>query len=416
MVNFKEPYSYLYIFLFALAIRVVFVVLFPLQLWEYETIANNILAGQGFIFSHFGGVIYRSYCEPLYPFISAVVYFLTHHSVFALGLVQAVFSSTIAVSVYFLARSLYGQRIALLAGILIALHPGLIIYTTRQHPLTFDALFISLTLLAVVKIYNKISWRNIVIGGLVSGLCILTRPTILSFLPLALIYIFVRKKMAWGKSIMYAVVFFAVTGSIFLPWTLRNYFVQDMFMLTRSNGPYVFWLGNNPNFSGSAMDKDGRSLFKSAPKDFQKKIERLDEIGQNNEFLKDAFAYIKKYPWGFIERTAKKFYYFWWFNPQVGMLYPKSWLYLYKLFYIFVLSGALVGIFIAFKERLFKYKGEAVLMIFILLSISLLQSLFYIETRHRWAVEPILLIFTAKGVYSFFSKIYNNTKVSLRNL
>lgn len=404
MINFKEPYSYLYIFLFALAIRVAFVILFPLQLWEYETIANNILAGQGFIFPHFGGVIYRSYCEPLYPFVCAAVYFLTHHSIFALGLVQAVFSSAIAVSVYFLARSLYGQKIALLAGTLTALHPGLIIYTTRQHPLTFDALLISLTLLAIVKIYNKLNWHSLIIGGLVSGLCILTRPTILVFLPLALIYILISKKKSWGKSIIYGVVFFAVTGSVFLSWTLRNYFVHGTFMLTRSNGPYVFWLGNNPNFSGSAMDKDGQSLFKSAPKDFQKKIEGLDEIGQNNEFLKAASAHIKKYPFGFIERTVKKFYYFWWFNPQAGMLYPKSWLYLYKLFYIFVLSGALVGIFIAFREGLFKYKGEAVLMIFVLLSISLLQSLFYIETRHRWAVEPILLIFAARGIGFFFQR------------
>ena len=45
-------------------------------------------------------------------------------------------------------------------------------------------------------------------------------------------------------------------------------------------------------------------------------------------------------------------------------------------------------------------------ILLMLLSISLAQSIFYVEGRHRWAVEPLILIFTAAGILSFmpFSK------------
>jgi hypothetical protein len=180
--------------------------------------------------------------------------------------------------------------------------------------------------------------------------------------------------------------------------------MHKQFMLTRSNTPFVFWLGNNPNFSGSALDIKGEPVFNSAPAAFKEKTYTLNEAAQNKEFLTAAVKYIYEHPLRFIERTIKKFYYFWWFSPQSGLLYHKIWFILYKILYIFIVTAGLTGIYSTYQEGLFRAKPAIALILLMLLTISFTQSLFYIEGRHRWAIEPIFLIFTAKGLQMFFSK------------
>lgn len=403
--NLLDPrYRYMYVFLLALAIRVLVILLFSPEFWEYESIASNLLSGKGFSFYHMG-IIYRSYCEPFFPFFSACVYFLTHHNVFILELAQAFFSSLICVVVYFIGLRLYGQRVGFLAALLAAFHPGLIIYAVKLHPLTFDALFISFSLLAMIIAAAKLNLRNATLAGLAGGICVMSRPTILLFLPLAMIFILIQNKLGFKKGAGYFFAFAAFCGIIILPWVLRNYAVQGQFMLTRSNTPYVFWLGNNPNFSGSAFTKDGKGVFELAPSALMAKLATLDEVGQNKEFLNAALTHVKQYPLGFIIRTVKKFYYFWWFTPQAGLLYPGIWLILYKMFYILIFASAVWGLYLTFKVRDFGRLNELSIILLALLSISAVQSLFYIETRHRWGVEPVLLVFSAKGFLDLLARM-----------
>lgn len=398
-------FLFLCVFFVALTVRFLAVLLLPIETWEYEIIAKNFLEGKGFIYPQLG-VNYRSYCEPLYPVFCIFVYLLTGHDVFVLVILQAVFSALIAVVIFFCAKKLFGRKAAFIAGILAAFHPGLIAYTTKLHPLTFDALFIGLALLATFNLAENFCRRNLIIAGLVNGMCVLTRPTILIFMPFALFFILRKKKIEFRRGLIYAIVFFVSAAAVFSPWTIRNYLVQKKFVLTRSGMPFVFWLGNNPNFSGSALDNQGGAIFDLAPEEFKEKVSKLDEMAQNKEFLNSAFDYIMKHPFKFLERTAIKFFYFWWFSPQAGLLYPKIYFILYKIFYLLAFSLGLLGVFtclfgrqVSYKENLFNMKIGILLIIVMLLTISISQSLFYIETRHRWAVEPIFLIFTAKGIY-----------------
>jgi hypothetical protein len=54
-------------------------------------------------------------------------------------------------------------------------------------------------------------------------------------------------------------------------------------------------------------------------------------------------------------------------------------------------------IFIPSKENKGFY-DKIYLLIGMCLAISFFQSIFYVEMRHRWAIEPILLIFAANGI------------------
>jgi hypothetical protein len=403
--KYLKQFDYLAIFFFALILRIVAFIFWSPEFWEYETIAVNFLTGRGFVFTHIGNVDYKAYCEPLYPFVCILIYYFTQHSVFAMILVQVIVSSLIAIVVYFLGKDIYSPRIGVLAGILTAVHPGLLVYTIKFHPLIFDAFFISLTTLTMVKLLNNFTLKNVVIAGIISGLCILTRPTILFFLLFGWGYILLVNKIRFKKAAGYSLILFCLFSVVTLPWVLRNYSVFNKFVLTRTNGPYVFWLGNNPNFSGSAIDKNGRSLLELAPKEFREKINSLDEVGQNSEFLSSALAYIKKYPLDFFERITKKFYYFWWFTPQAGLLYPALLFSIFKVFSLLLLFFGVCGIIFSFIGKAIKQREKTNLALILLLSISFVQSLFYVETRHRLSIEPVFLVFVAQGIFICLKKI-----------
>jgi len=94
-----------------------------------------------------------------------------------------------------------------------------------------------------------------------------------------------------------------------------------------------------------------------------------------------------------------KFLHFWWFAPQTGIRYQAIWFWIYGAYYVAVLACAALGV--AALRRLPRESVEqAILVAVFLLGLSTLQSLYYVEGRHRWAVEPMLLIISGGGIAS----------------
>src|ERR1041385_7681906 len=62
------------------------------QTWETEQIATNLVEGRGFLFFT-PTLTYQSYCEPMYPYLAAAVYFVSGHSRMALVVVQLVIAA-----------------------------------------------------------------------------------------------------------------------------------------------------------------------------------------------------------------------------------------------------------------------------------------------------------------------------------
>jgi hypothetical protein len=89
---------------------------------------------------------------------------------------------------------------------------------------------------------------------------------------------------------------------------------------------------------------------------------------------------------------------FWWFPGTAGLNYPERWLLLYRVFYAVLLTGAILGIPAAWCRADRSGRQRVLLVLMMLGCISVAQSLFYVEGRHRWGVEPLLGIFLAAAV------------------
>jgi 4-amino-4-deoxy-L-arabinose transferase-like glycosyltransferase len=160
---------------------------FP-EFWEYEPLSGNLIDGKGFLHVHFG-TDYRAYAEPLYPRLVTGVYLITGHSTLALATVQCLLSALVTVVVYDVGRRTFGHRAGVVAGALVALHPGLAGYASKFHPLVLDTLFLSLVLLVVLRLVQEPAPGNAAVFGAALGGCVLTRPTILAFIPFALAWV-----------------------------------------------------------------------------------------------------------------------------------------------------------------------------------------------------------------------------------
>jgi hypothetical protein len=280
----------------------------------------------------------------------------------------------------------------------VVLHPGLIWYALKFHTLVLDSLFLTLVLIMTLKTRERSNRREATIWGVVIGGCVLARPPVIACLPLGVGWIFTR--LPPRKAARLSALALGVAIIVISPWVIRNYAVHGTFILTRTNPPFVFWLGNHPDASGSAVSPEGVPLFDLAPPEFRARVFAADELGQNRIFWEEASRYVWSNPVAFLSRTAKKFFYFWWFSPRAGLLYPRWQFRIYQVFYIFVLLTAAAGLVAACRRPELVRTDALVLLLLFLLSVSVSQSFYYVEGRHRLAVEGVLLVLSGHGLGS----------------
>ena len=102
--------------------------------FEYETIANNLLSGHGYTYaSPDGGLYVASQSSPLYIVLTAGVYLLTNHSQAAMLVLQALLGGATAVLAMWLGGYAFSRPAGIVAGTLVALDPALIAYSSQLH-------------------------------------------------------------------------------------------------------------------------------------------------------------------------------------------------------------------------------------------------------------------------------------------
>lgn len=393
----------------ALAVRVLGAValdgLHHPHLEEYDIVARNMLAGKEFSFAHHG-IVYHSYIAPMHVWVSAASHWLTGSVVAVMGL-QIVVGTGQALITSVVARRLFGGWVApLAAGSLVALHPGLVVYSaSRSHSLVFDALFFTLAVLFTLRLADRQTVMRAAHLGLIVGFGMLSRVTIILVLPVGIVWLLLVTPRTSRRVVLRSgIVACVCAAAIIAPWTVRTSLLHEQFVLIRTTGTETFWRGNNPNASGTSYIDANRTVISALSAEDVRDLEQQpDELAQAQWFRARATAFILENPLDFVRLTLLKFTYFWWHAPTTGLLYPGAWLPLYVGYYVFALI--LAGMGVARAGRVWSGRGRITLLIgALLLVLSSFQSLFYVEGRHRWAVESLILVFSGGGVASLLTR------------
>ena len=379
------------------------------ELFEYDAMARNLLAGRGLTYTHLG-IVYHSFAPPLLAWITIASYWLTGSIVPAM-LVQIAAGAAVAVVAAAIAEQLFCQRLAgLAAGWLVTVHPGLVVYSAaKAHPLSFDALFFALALLMFFRLFEQPTFRRAGMLGAIVGLGTLSRSTMLVFFPIGAVWLLAMEPRDGWRPAMRAVIVAAATAVVvILPVSVPDSILHHRPIFLISTSGEDFWDGNNPYATGHSYIDADHAVINALPPAERADLERQpDELAQSQWFMRQALAFIKVNPGFAVRLTFVKFFHFWWFAPQTGVLYPAAWREVYLAYYVGILALAALGVW-RLSQMSAPAAGLAALVGAFLLGLSALQSLYYVEARHRWAIEPMLLVLSGGGAAGLLARRTNS--------
>lgn len=239
----------------------------------YQIVADRIARGLGYTWAWPDGVVtYAAHYPVGYPALLAPFYALFGaHPVVAM-LVNALLG---AASVYAVHRlvAVNGSRLgALLAALLLAVHPALVLYTPALMTEGVAAAVVTLAAWLCQRASAR-GWGALVVAGVVLGLGILIRPQLLLAAPLLGLLASSASGGGWRRLGRAAVVT-ALAVATCLPWTARNCARLEACVFVSANGGWNLLIGSAPESDGHfipletiGVPEECREVFGEADKD-----------------------------------------------------------------------------------------------------------------------------------------------------
>ncbi|MCS7184626.1 MAG: glycosyltransferase family 39 protein, partial [bacterium] len=363
---------------------------------------------------------------PGHGILLAILWYITGiRSFLPIQLLQMILDSFMTLFIFKISKQLFTQKIAVVASYLYALYipeAWLSVLPIRDVWGTFGTILSTFYILRYM--FNK-KIRYVLISGIITGITVYFRPTII-FLPIILnIAILIRyglKKYIISTTIAISCVFFILT-----PWILRNYYHFKRIIITRTPFYQTIWQGfgefknqfgavNNDAYTIEQMKKEG---FKGRPGTIEydefikpKVIKVIKEHPLwylKIVIIRIPYALIiNRIPWGILQDDR-----YWYHQMFAEKMHEKSLLnyikiiakanpgfLITKFFDCIILLTALAGLYIIRKE----IKNFSILTLvpiyFILIHIPI-----HVEGRYMVPFHWIYLIFISVFINKVKAKL-----------
>lgn len=360
---------------------------------KYGELAFNIYSGNGFKYP--GSSREAIDKAPVYPYLLATVYKIFGGiNLKAIQFIQAVFHSLTTLLIFFLVSKVINYKVAIITQFIVALHPILIWYTARIWIESVYVFLFTITCIFYIKLYENITYKNVIITGILNGITILTKSTIL-FLPVVLMMPFYFKKGIKG---FFALMIVALISFLVIsPWLWRNYRLSDSHIFVHAT------LGQNIVL-GNTLAKNWVKQPLSNLESWSEGNETIKSIlNANNISFEDPMAEkilinynIEKFinnPVFLISRVAINFLTFWYLSesPLKSLFFL---LFQMPLFLIFIMS---------INKLINSYKFSWIIIITILYY-SILHAFIIGWGRYSVPLIPILMVVVVMRFERILSK------------
>jgi hypothetical protein len=226
----------------------------PRSTYEHGEIASNLLAGRGYSirYLHVDGP--TSMQAPVYPLAVTAAFALggvdTPASRLLVQLAQAVLGGVLVGATIGLARSLVPgkERVAILAGLVVALHPTLVYAATHVQVALLAATLLTGALALAYRAGATGRRRDATAAGGVLAILVLTDP-ILGLAAPGMAWAVRAGGTARWRSLVGLMA--AVSVAVVAPWVVRNGQVHGEFVPVKSTFGYAFWQGNCKESEGT---------------------------------------------------------------------------------------------------------------------------------------------------------------------
>jgi 4-amino-4-deoxy-L-arabinose transferase-like glycosyltransferase len=253
----------------------------------YDLFARNLASGFGYCFVPGQPTIYLPVGAPFLFSLCYRVFGIHYAPIVILNILLGVGSVALTMA---LARRWFGPSVAFFAGLLLALWPSQVEFSTALATETPFIFFMLAGCYAFLS--DRLPWFPLaVLSGLLFAAATYVRPLALP-LPILLLIPSLFTDRRPVRPVLRTLVVMLVMGSCMVPWALRNKRVSGAFIFSGHGGVNLF-LGNSPGWQEYA-------------KHIPHYVWNLSELDRDRTFKKLAYQYIKEYPLDFVGRTLLK--------------------------------------------------------------------------------------------------------------
>jgi hypothetical protein len=349
--------------------------------FEEDEIARNLLAGRGYVYQ-FLGTERLTFGLPAFPLILAGLHALDGgpDRYRLIGIVQAGLSAITVLAAWSIGTQLLARAAGMLAAIAVALHPALIFYSAvAVFPPVYEHALAAVVFLAALALVRCRSVASAIGFGAAVAVAVVLRPNVALGAAAVLGGLFLRPP----RTVL--LVAAAIPIAVVLATSARNFTAVGHAAPTPT-GCTQLWVGNNPWSMGGAMAADGTSVFDAMDDELKARVYGRTEREQEQAFCDATAAFFADQPRATFWQATKLFY-FWWFSPVAGLLYPPGAIEVYKVVYGAEVALALIGAVVVWRKG---WRAGLLTLLVLMFVISFVQALFYVDGRHRLIVEPVL--------------------------
>ena len=339
---------------------------------DYDEIAHNLLAGDGFVASsNWFGYQLRAWRSPLYPLLLAGIYGTVGDSHAAVRVVQALLGALTVVFVYFLARRLQPAS-APVVGWLTVFYEPLVSATNEVMTEVLFTMLLVAGVTAAIEARHRQGWCWTSAAGLLIGLAALTRPVGLLAAP-AILAVNAwedwRGQRHWRQWLPPAALLSAGVVAAMLPWTMRNAAVLGAFVPATTHGGFIVARSNadHPAWRQEHGWRIDQQIFDRYP----------GELERDRRWMAQGVGWIAANPGAWLQLVGERFLrFFYVFRPD------------YNAAFVILLPFLLVGMWRHGPDPDFRQ-----LVAVVALSMSVFSVILYGSTRFRLPLEPFFLVF-----------------------
>ena len=397
--------------LVALAIRLIVMgFLYPEQLdpvrdhwrfaYENGRLARSIVEGHGLASPLFEDTGPSAWMTPVYPYIIAGVFkafgVYSKASAFVLLSFQALISALTCLPVYFFARILFGQRVALWSGWAWALFPYAIYFSVERIWGTWlSTLLISVLFLITLHLEDSRRLWHWIGFGLLWGFAALNEPVVMAAWPFMMAwscYHMRRQYLRWRVPLLASVLALLV---VVTPWFARNYATFGRFIPFRDTLGLELRVGNCGDTSHWHASWVGPWHNPAEWQDFKS----LGEVRYMQREAQRGMACIRSNPRRFAALTLRRVGYvwtgFWSFDKSYLEQEPLD---VPNVFFCTALTAlAVIGLRRTWRKR-------RILTLFLAAMLLAFPSVYYIthvEVYVRRQIDPLIVVL---AVYALVGK------------
>jgi 4-amino-4-deoxy-L-arabinose transferase-like glycosyltransferase len=208
-----------------------------------------------------------AFFEPFYPFFVGGIRWIfgptsgTHlgsetipfgPKITIVRLFQSLFDALVIPILFYLGSALFTPVVGGLAGLIYCFYPYSIVFVTNIVTQNTYLFLQAVMVFFFVRTMKNQNWFNYLALGLTAGLTLLTRISLITFIPFIIIclYLPLRRNLKWGR----LAVSLAIMVAAVIPWLIRNNAVFGEPLLLPTKGGRNLWEYNNQIFTPEKME------------------------------------------------------------------------------------------------------------------------------------------------------------------